>query len=539
MFFNTNDGNALNKGAVRTLRPGADRFVAPAVEAPLGYPHAELAPASRGEADPEGETGTYTLGPVVPSATTADRFPALTFAPMSAPRSQASAIAATKIALAVFTGTDDDDTIHGGSDDDVLRGGKGDDTLYGHGGNDRLLGHGGADKLFGGNGQDELVGGKGDDQLRGGNGDDTLDGGPGDDTLKGGDGDDIIYASPGSDTIDGGDGHDILDMRGLKKADDWHVSVRNVEEIYAANLDMRYDWSGASTARIYHGGTGDDTALAGSGADWIDGGEGNDHLYGGDGEDVLIGGKGKDMLIGGRGDDTVEGGGGRDVIQVGYGEDTINGGAGVDTLLADLTGLDPQSLSLFWNMNTGILGTTASALRDQIENVENLRLIGDFDTEVTGDALDNKIVTDLGADVLKGGDGDDTLKGGGGKDKLKGEDGRDALYGGSGNDRLNGGEGRDHLEGGKGNDKLTGGLDTDIFIFEDGFGRDVIKDFDATSDKEKIDLDGVTAIVGFSDLKNNHMSQDGADVVIDAGGGDTITLLDVDLADLNAADFLF
>ena len=35
------------------------------------------------------------------------------------------------------------------------------------------------------------------------------------------------------------------------------------------------------------------------------------------------------------------------------------------------------------------------------------------------------------------------------------------------------------------------------------------------------------------------MTEGGVNVVIDAGGGNTITLLDVDLAELDAADFLF
>lgn len=35
------------------------------------------------------------------------------------------------------------------------------------------------------------------------------------------------------------------------------------------------------------------------------------------------------------------------------------------------------------------------------------------------------------------------------------------------------------------------------------------------------------------------MSEQGADVLIDAGGGNVITLLDVELGELHAADFLF
>jgi hypothetical protein len=46
-------------------------------------------------------------------------------------------------------------------------------------------------------------------------------------------------------------------------------------------------------------------------------------------------------------------------------------------------------------------------------------------------------------------------------------------------------------------------------------------------------------VTGFADLKAHHMEKDGADVVIDAGAGDAITLEGVKLKDLHAADFAF
>ena len=66
----------------------------------------------------------------------------------------------------------------------------------------------------------------------------------------------------------------------------------------------------------------------------------------------------------------------------------------------------------------------------------------------------------------------------------------------------------------------------------------MIKDFDALSDYEDIDLSGVTEITSFNDLVNNHMTQDGANVIIDYGSG-TITLEGVNIADLGTGDFLF
>lgn len=49
----------------------------------------------------------------------------------------------------------------------------------------------------------------------------------------------------------------------------------------------------------------------------------------------------------------------------------------------------------------------------------------------------------------------------------------------------------------------------------------------------------MTRIKGFNDLKNNHMGQIGTDVVIDDGAKVKMTLLDVDIADLGKASFLF
>ena len=114
----------------------------------------------------------------------------------------------------------------------------------------------------------------------------------------------------------------------------------------------------------------------------------------------------------------------------------------------------------------------------------------------------------------------------------------DALWGGNQNDTLEGGAGQDTLTGGMQDDLLTGNAGNDIFVFVDGDGRDTISDFEALNGSERIDLSGVSAITDFADLQGM-MSQSGTDVLIDAGGGDTITLAHVALADLDASDFVF
>ena len=85
----------------------------------------------------------------------------------------------------------------------------------------------------------------------------------------------------------------------------------------------------------------------------------------------------------------------------------------------------------------------------------------------------------------------------------------------------------------------SGGTGSDDFIFRDGDGNDTIRDFDANNNAEDIILRGVTGITSFADLSANHMSQVGTSVVIEDGAGLTITLLNVDIADLGAGDFIF
>ena len=207
---------------------------------------------------------------------------------------------------------------------------------------------------------------------------------------------------------------------------------------------------------------------------------------------VLVGTNGNDTLTGGNGNDTISGNAGFDRLIGSDGNDSLNGGSYADNLFG-----------------------------------------GKGDDTMTGGA---------GFDRLFGGEGNDIGFGGAQNDALFGESGNDRLYGQSGNDRLYGGAGFDTLEGGGGNDLHFGNFNADTFVFVDiagGFGHDTISDFAATNVYEKIDLSGVNSIVNFTDLSNNHLRQVGADVRIDAGGGNTITLLDVNQSDLDTTDFIF
>ena len=193
---------------------------------------------------------------------------------------------------------------------------------------------------------------------------------------------------------------------------------------------------------------------------------------------------------------------------------------------------------------------------------------GGFDT-LAGNDGEDVLYGGLKGDFLDGGNDNDTLRGNEGVDTLYGEDGddwlgggvnSDEIYGGRGNDTLVGGthadlmegeagadildagEGSDTLRGGTNKDELTGGRGTDTFVFVTGDGIDVIHDFNANNDAVKhhdtLDLSGLDAVTDWSDLSANHMVQVGTRVVISAGG-DEIRLLNVDIGDLDAGDFVF
>ena len=144
-----------------------------------------------------------------------------------------------------------------------------------------------------------------------------------------------------------------------------------------------------------------------------------------------------------------------------------------------------------------------------------------------------------GKDRLVGRGGDDVLSGEGGKDRLFGGGGADYLLGGSRNDKLSGGKGSDVLIGGTGDDRLVGGGGFDVFVFANRNGNDTVVDFNARNRNEKIDLSGVSAIDSFSDLMNNHVSEDDGDVIITVGRRHSITLQNIDISQLDTGDFIF
>src|SRR5262245_2712079 len=88
-------------------------------------------------------------------------------------------------------------------------------------------------------------------------------------------------------------------------------------------------------------------------------------------------------------------------------------------------------------------------------------------------------------------------------------------------------------------DPLFGQSDADRFVYTDAYGVDTLGDFFgiAGGQHDLVDLTGFTEISSFADVMSQS-SQVGADVVIDFGGGNTLTLQNTFIASLQD-DFIF
>jgi serralysin len=245
------------------------------------------------------------------------------------------------------------------------------------------------------------------------------------------------------------------------------------------------------------GGNGNDTLRGGAGSDYSDGGAGDDQLWAGaddNGNDTLLGGGGDDKLGGGVGDDSLDGGSGSDSLFGGDGNDTLIGGENSST----------NEVNRLWS--------------------------GDGDDVITGAGGDDLIGAKTGDDEIDGGGGDDKIFGAAGNDTIDGGAGDDNLYSGAGIDVVDGGAGNDTLWGGGGDDIFTGGTGADTFIFQSGHGADTVTDFD--TDDDILDLSG-TATDFTSSADVEAAASDTADgLLIDLGGGNSVTLEGLTVSDI-------
>ncbi len=329
----------------------------------------------------------------------------------------------------------------------------------------------------------------------------------------------------------------------------------------------------------------------GLGSDYLFGLSGNDVIYGGWGDDLLAGGSGADVLNGGLGSDTTTyysssaavivrlyngtGSGGEatgdtysgienaigtsfnDVLIGSYGVDNIlEGGAGAD-YINGLSGNDTVSYAsssggVTVNLDSGA-ASGSDANGDSLHDIENIIGSGYVDTLLGANGVDNILEGGAGADNLNGLTGNNTVSYAGSttgvtvrlyNSTATGGDATgdtlanfDNVIGSMSNDLLLGSYGTDNvITGGRGGDHMFGLTGNDTFVFDDGFGHDVIHDFD--NGTEMMDMRGSSLsaadlrieVVGSDTLV--HFDQQDADIT------DTITLSGI-TSGIDASDFIF
>lgn len=306
-----------------------------------------------------------------------------------------------------------------------------------------------------------------------------------DNTLYGTPGDDIIIGRGGRDTMHGGKGNDAYGVdneedRAVETADDdgydtVYANVSYTIGAYIEGLELldheNIDGTGNDLDNDITGNDGANVLKGLGGDDYLDGGwdDKADKLFGGDGDDTYeiredideifedsnagydavrvdfsytlgknleklvltgaddINGEGNDLdnrIVGNEGENTLWGLGGDDYLDGGWADkaDKLYGDDGDDTYE-----IHEDFDEVFEDSEGGYDTVRADFSYTLGDNLEKLVLIGTKDKTGTGNNLDNKLIGNVGANTLYGGQGNDYLDGG--------KDGKaDRLYGGEGND---------------------------------------------------------------------------------------------------------
>ncbi len=449
---------------------------------------------------------------------------------------------------AIVDGGLGNDTIVTGGGDDLVFGGDGKDVLSTNGGNDIVFGGNGDDIVTGGAGNDLLHGEAGNDILNGGAGDDTLDGGAGGDAMTGGAGNDTYFVDSSADRITEGAGGGTDQV--VASVSYSLLTIAQVENLTLVGGALQ--GYGNALNNLIIGNAQDNVLIGYGGEDTLAGGAGNDtytidslgdrvveqagggidtvqstisfdlnttpfveHLrllgtaasaIGNALDNCLDGSGGNNLLQGGEGNDTLRGNGGRD---------TLVGGAGNDTYLihdAD------DSIAELPGGGTDTVRSSISFSLASLPEVENL-VLQERDTTLGMGAVQTGIDLFAWSDAINGT--------GNGRDNL--------LLGNVRANLLSGLDGDDTLDGGLGNDTLVGGNGRDVFGFDLGGGADVVMDFTGGQDRIRLYGFGLPSFAQLQPL----LHQQGADVLVDLGHGDTLLLRQASLGGLKAADFLF
>lgn len=453
----------------------------------------------------------------------------------------------------------------GNSGANILIGNSGDNLINGHGGADTMSGGAGNDTFFvdstldivtenAGEGTDTVVSTKSftlgdnlenltlsgtlaingtgnalDNVLIGNGSDNTLAGDGGNDTLQGGLGNDVLQGGSDNDTylFAQGDGQDVISDAGGTDTIKFDASVATDSVTYTQSgndLIINYGTAGDSVkvtgffggavnqveSVSFNDGTVQDVAYI------------NAHLTtsvvtdltltGTGGVDTLVGGAGNDTLQGGLGDDTLSGGAGNDtfLFAQGDGNDVVTDAGQNDVIKFDAS-VTPDAVTFTQNGNDLVIndGTPGDSI-----TVSNFFVNPAAQTETVAFSDGTVFNADyIETHLTNPAPGGATVTGTTGDDLLVGQPGN-LLVGGAGNDLMIDFSGNNTFVGNTGNDTMVAGAGDDTFLFSQGDGKDVIVDAGG-SDTIRFD-----ATVNAADVS---YIQSGNDLIIDYGtAGDSI-----------------
>lgn len=245
---------------------------------------------------------------------------------------------------------------------------------------------------------------------------------------------------------------------------------------------------------------------------------------------------------------TIWDGGGRD----GYDMSNYTNGVSVD--------LNPGKWSVTSETQRAILdvGFSGSVIKSRgtvfnalLFNNDTASLIEDAvggagDDTILGNLADNSLVGGGGADILYGDAGADTLVGDAGADQLYGSDtagtgtdgdlidgggGNDTILGAGGADTILGGEGDNRIDGGAGNDSITAGTGNDSIFTGDG------NNYVDAGDGNNSVIGGTGSDTVLTGAGNDYVVTDANDSIVTGAGDDTIdTGIDNDTIDAGAGN---
>ena len=350
----------------------------------------------------------------------------------------------------------------------------------------------------------------GDDHLIGFHTDDDLDGGAGDDLLEGKDGGDTYH-------FDRGYGHDEIrelvtevnvgdfdrlvfgpsllpeDLAISRDGNDLIFTVNDTGETIRITGQFAFgswfawndvelftfangtQWTDLQVAaRLTGGGAGDDHLIGTFRSDTLDGREGNDLLEGGDGSDIYVFGRG-------------------------YGQDEIR------ESLSDANLGEDDELRFGPNITLADLGFTRVG-NDLVITIlgtsDSVKLVGEFNNSSWFSWQDVERFTFTDGNALTRGDIQQIL-----------------LTGTPGDDHLVGFFDANTLDGGAGDDLLEGGDGADTYVFDRGYGHDLVRETKTDGNLSDDDVVQLGAGITRDDVT---LRREGNDLIVQLDTGDTL-----------------